>query len=68
MSALAIRRQRQAAHLHGLGPRATYEAMLQLVAGADLDKTLAAYSRLNAETLEALGGDRFAPALFVVSS
>lgn len=54
-------RQRLARHLHGLGPRAVLEAMLELERGADLDDVLADYGRLDAQLVRALGADRMPP-------
>ena len=42
------RRQRQAAHLHSLGPRPTLEAFLEVVDGRDLDDVLGRYAWLAA--------------------
>ena len=42
------RRQRQAAHLHSLGPRPTLEAFLEVADGRDLDDVLGRYARLAA--------------------
>ena len=53
------RRQRQAAHLHSLGPRPTLEEFLQVAAGRDLDDVLEQYARLDLGLVRALGGDRF---------
>ena len=52
-----IRLQRLAAQLHALGPRATYEFLRELMAGADLFSRLEAYARLDPDTVWALGGD-----------
>lgn len=55
------RRQRLAAHLHGLGPRAVLEALKELERGASLDDVLADYGRLDAQLVRALGADRMPP-------
>jgi len=57
--ALRARRQRQAEHLHDLGPVAVFHAVREIAAGADLDVVLARYARLDPEILRALRGDRF---------
>lgn len=56
-----LRRQRAAEYLHRLGPRPLLEAMTEVADGADLDDTLAADARIDADVVRALGGDRFAP-------
>ena len=57
-----LRRQRAAKHLHGLGPRPVLEALVEVEAGADLDRVLADFARLDPETVRQLGGDKFPPA------
>ena len=57
-----LRRQRAVEHLHGLGPRPVLEALAEVEAGAELDSVLAAYARLDPETVLQLGGDQFPPA------
>ena len=57
-----LKRQRQVARLHSLGPRPVLEALIEVAAGAELDIVLADYARLDLEVVIALGGDRF-PAL-----
>ncbi len=56
------RRQRAAEHLHDLGPRPVLEALAEVEAGAGLDRVLADFERIDAETVRQLGGDRFWPA------
>ncbi len=56
------RRHRAAEHLHNLGPRPVLEALVEVEAGADLDRVLADFAQLEPETVSRLGGDRF-PAL-----
>jgi hypothetical protein len=57
-----IRRQRQLAHLHGLGERAVAEFASEFAARVDavdlLDEMLADYCRLDAESLRTVGGDQ----------
>ena len=57
-----LKRQRQVAHLLSLGPRPVLEALVEVEAGADLDRVLADYARLDLEVVIALGGDKFPPA------
>ena len=56
------RRQRAAEHLHDLGPRPVLEALIEVEAGADLDRVLADFARLDPETVRQLDGDKFWPA------
>ena len=56
------RRQRAAEHLHNLGPRPVLEALVEVEAGADLDRVLTDFAQLEPKTVSRLGGDRF-PAL-----
>ncbi len=56
------RRQQAAQHLYSLGPRPVLEALAEVEAGADLDRVLADFERIDAETVRQLGGDRFWPA------
>ena len=63
-----LRRQRAAEHLHGLGPRPVLEALVEVEAGADLDRVLADYARLDLKVVTALGGDKFPPSVFAVGS
>ena len=55
------RRQRAAEHLHNLGPRPVLEALVEVEAGADLDRVLADFAQLDAETVRQLDGDKFWP-------
>ena len=55
-------RQRAAEHLHNLGPRPVLEALAEVETGADLNRVLADFARLDPETVRQIGGDRF-PAL-----
>ena len=63
-----LRRQRQAAHLHSLGPRPGLEALIEVADGGDLDTVLADYERLDLEVVMELGGDKFPPNIFAVGS
>ena len=63
-----LKRQRQVARLHSLGPRPVLEALVEVEAGADLDRVLADYTRLDLEVVIALGGDKFPPSIFAVGS
>ena len=63
-----LKRQRQVAHLLSLGPRPVLEALIEVEAGADLDRVLADYARLDLEVVTALGGDKFPPNIFAVGS
>ena len=56
-----LKRQRQVARLHSLGPRPVLEALIEVAAGVELDTVLADYARLDLEVVVALGGDRFPP-------
>ena len=53
------RRQRAAEHLHNLGPRPVLEALAEVETGADLDRVLADFARLDPETVRQIGGNRF---------
>ena len=53
------RRQRAAEHLHNLGPRPVLEALAEVEAGADLDRVLADFERIDVEVVAELGGDKF---------
>ena len=55
------RRQRAAEHLYDLGPRPVLEALVAVEAGADLDRVLADFERLDAEIVAELGADKFWP-------
>ena len=56
-----LRRQRAAEHLYALGPRPVLEALLEVEAGAGLDRVLADFGRLDPEIVRQLGGDKFPP-------
>ena len=63
--------RRQVDHLHRLGPRPVGECLLQLVgtnddAHAALIILLEQYQRLDADVVEALGGDRWPTTIFPV--
>jgi len=55
------RRQRATEHLHNLGPRPVLEALVEVEAGADLDRVLADFAQLDIETVRRLDGDKFWP-------
>ena len=55
------RRQRAAEHLHNLGPRPVLEALAEIETGADLDRVLADFERIDAKVVAELGGDKFWP-------
>ncbi len=55
------RRQRAAQHLHNLGPRPVLEALAEVEVGANLDRVLADFERIDAETVAKLGADKFWP-------
>jgi hypothetical protein len=52
------RLQYLAAHLHRLGPRATFELLKEVAAGADVVDRLERYARLDTDVVKALGADR----------
>lgn len=53
------RRQRAADHLYNLGPRPVLVALVELEAGAELDRVLADFARLDPKMVRQLGGDQF---------
>ena len=55
------RRQRAARHLHALGPRPVLEALIQASESGNLDGTLEAFTRLDADIVRQVGGDQFPP-------
>ncbi len=55
------RRQQAAQHLYSLGPRPVLEALAEVEAGADLDRVLADFERIDAEMVAELGADKFWP-------
>ncbi len=58
----SLRRQRAAEHLYNLGPRPVLEALAEVEAGAELDRVLADFARLDPKMVRQLGGDQFPPA------
>jgi hypothetical protein len=60
------RLRRLARHLHQLGERSVYEILREIIAGRDPVLRLEAYAELDADIVEALGGDRL-PDLRVLS-
>jgi hypothetical protein len=58
--------QHLAAHLHALGPRATYELLREIAAGADIFERLERYGQLDRDVVEALGADRMPPRMVLV--
>ena len=54
----SARRQRLVSHLHAAGPRPVLEALLEVAAGADLDRTLERFARVPVATYHALGADQ----------
>ncbi len=61
-----LRRKRDVDALWRLGPAPLWHFICEVEKGADLDVTLARYAALPADFIKALGGDRFAPCLFVI--
>ena len=59
--AASPRRQRAAEHLYSLGPCSILEALAEVEAGADLDRVLADFERIDAEMVAEFSGDRFWP-------
>ena len=61
----ALRRQRHIQKLHGLGPRALDELLIEIGTEfgitAFIDQKLERYAKLDPEALEAAGGDIFSP-------
>ena len=60
-----LRLQRQAERLHALGPRPIFEFCRELAEahgiGADMQRRLAKYARLDPAVVRAFGGDHFPP-------
>jgi hypothetical protein len=50
-----------AERLHALGPRATFELLLELIEGADVVERLEVYAGIDRDFLLALGGDALPP-------
>lgn len=65
-SCLRLRRQRHIERLHQLGPSPLGHFITEIERGADIDTSLEAYAKLDADFIKALGGDRFAPSLHVI--
>ena len=67
-----LRLQRQAESLHALGPRPIFEFCRELAEahgiGADIQRRLAKYARLDSAVVRAVGADRFPPAVFAVAN
>jgi hypothetical protein len=61
-----LRRQRHVEHLHRLGPSPLGHFITEIERGADIDATLDAYAKLDADFIKALPGDRFAPSIHIV--
>lgn len=59
VAARQLMRQRQAQHLHALGPRPLLNALIEAAAFGDVDAVLERYSALDPDLVRALGGDRF---------
>jgi hypothetical protein len=51
----SVRRQQLALRLYESGPRAVFEAMLELELGHDFDEVLASFTRISAETYHQVG-------------
>jgi hypothetical protein len=64
--AARLRRQRHVEHLHRLGPSPLGHFITEIERGADIDASLEAYAKLDADFIKALGGDRFAPSLHCI--
>jgi hypothetical protein len=61
-----LRRQHHVEHLHRLGPSPLGHFIKDIEKGADIDATLEAYAKLDADFIKALGGDKFVPSLFAI--
>lgn len=55
------RRQHLARHLHELGPRAVFLALLDVEAGRPLDDVIESFGRVHPSLSRWAGGDRFPP-------
>lgn len=53
------RRQALSRHLCEAGPRPTYEALIEIAAGADLDVVLERFGRVPVSTYHAVGASEF---------
>lgn len=58
MNKRTLTRQYRVMHLHTLGPRPVFEALLEVEAGRPLDDVLKRYGRLDREVCRRLGADR----------
>ena len=56
-----LRRRRRYEQVFALGPRPSFELLMEIHSGADLDSRLARYATVDPETIRALGGDQFPP-------
>lgn len=56
-----VRFQHLCRHLHSLGPRSTYEILLEVADGADVLDRLEVYARLDPGVVSAIGADRMPP-------
>jgi hypothetical protein len=61
-----LRRQRYVERLHRLGPSPLGHFIRDIEKGADIDATLEAYTKLDADFIKALGGDMFTPSLWAI--
>jgi hypothetical protein len=61
--ATRFRRQRHVEHLHRLGPSPLGHFIKEIEKGRDIDATLEAYAKLDADFIKALGG---APSLWAI--
>jgi hypothetical protein len=62
-----LRLRHLASHLHGLGPRATYELLKEIAGGADAVECLERYARIDPDVVEAPGADRMPPRLTLIA-
>ena len=58
-----LRRRRLYEQVFALGPRPSFELLMEIHNGANLDARLARYAAVDPETIRALGGDQFPPSL-----
>jgi hypothetical protein len=65
-SSVALRVRHLAAHLHSLGPRATFEWCCEVIGGADPLDRLERYARLDRDVVRALGGAEIPSQLMVL--
>jgi hypothetical protein len=59
-AARSARRQRLVAHLHAAGARPTFEALLEVAAGRDLDAVLERFARIPPAIYRDIGADTLA--------